>query len=1192
MTANKEPKATAPARILLVDNDANICNYVKRLLNQRYEVEVAADAVEALGACHRIPALVLADIMMLGQNFELLRELRSNPKTRDIPIILLLTRTQEDSCTENLEAEAVDYLVKPFSARELLARVKINIELARLRQEGTRREQELQTEVQEAKDNLERVLFSINDQFLVLDRNWRYIYVNNRVAEVVGMRKEDLLGKNVWELFPDTVGTLFYTEVHRAVREQIAVSFEYFYPTWNRWFENHIYPTPNSLTIFVTDITARKQAEEALQHSEERYRFIFESTGVSIWEEDFTQVYALIQELKAENVANLREYLNSHPDVVQRAIQLVQIRDVNQQTLKMFGARTKVELLNSLATIFVPETTQVFVEELIALAEEHRYYSSETILRTLKGEQRNILFTVTFPPPEAGYDRVLVSILDITARQQVKEALRQSEERFQAFMSHNPAAAWIADIQGRLLYLNPTYFRLFQFPQQDAVGKTIPEIFSEKFAQQFLENNRKVFETQQVVETVETAPRPDGSIGDFLVYKFPILYETGETLLGGVAVDITERHRAEEALRQSENRYRTLANAVPQLIWINEPNGNVQFYNQRWQDYTGVPLELGVGLWVEIIHPDDFQFVVETRTKAIQASKAYEVECRLKRFDQTYRWHLARVVPLKDEQGRVLYWFGTATDIDDRKQAEAVLQQYNTRLTLALDAARMGSWDWDIQTGDVVWSPFHEIIFGYKPGTPNRTYQDWAERVHPDDLPQVLATVEAAMIEKRDYKDEYRVLWKDGSLRWVSSFGRFQYDQKGQPIHMLGMLFDITERKHTESEREQLLIREQAARAEAEAANRIKDEFLAVLSHELRSPLNPILGWAKLLQSREFDRVTLKKGLETIERNAKLQIQLIEDLLDVSRILRGKLILNMAPINLVSIIEAAMETVRLAAEAKTIQMRTMLDVTVGQVLGDSARLQQIVWNLLSNAVKFTPEGGQVEVRLEHINSQAQITVSDTGKGISADFLPYVFDYFRQADSTTTRQFGGLGLGLAIVRHLVELHGGTVWAESPGEGQGATFTLSLPLIKEGRTIDDITTASSLTASTILPLAGIQILIVDDEEDNRDFFSFVLEQSGAVVTAVASAGEALQSLVQSKPDLLLSDIGMPEMDGYMLMRLVRALEAEQGGHQIPAIALTAYAGEIDQQRALAAGFQRHIAKPVAPEELIEEISNLVS
>ncbi|OUL23333.1 hybrid sensor histidine kinase/response regulator [Nostoc sp. RF31YmG] len=415
------------------------------------------------------------------------------------------------------------------------------------------------------------------------------------------------------------------------------------------------------------------------------------------------------------------------------------------------------------------------------------------------------------------------------------------------------------------------------------------------------------------------------------------------------------------------------------------------------------------------------------------------------------------------------------------------------------------------------------------------------------------------------------------------------------------ILSDITERKRAEAllqqqndRLNQLMISLQQQTEEAQQANRIKDEFLAVLSHELRSPLNPILGWSRLLQTSQQDAARTQYALETIERNAKLQAQLIEDLLDVSRILQGKLSLNTVPISLAFTIKAALETVRLAAEAKSIQIQTIFEPNVGQVLGDSSRLQQIVWNLLANAIKFTPQGGRVEVRLErmkpvdtHPLEYAQITISDTGEGISGDFLPYVFDYFRQADGTTTRKFGGLGLGLAIVRYLIELHGGTVEAASPGEGQGATFTVKLPLIATAKLNQDNTSSHN---HSNFNLNGLQVLFVDDERDSREFITFVLEQYGAKVTEADSVHEALSNLGQEKFDLLISDIGMPNMDGYELVRQIREKPLDQGG-KIPAIALTAYAGEIDRQQALAAGFQQHITKPIEPEVLMQTILTLV-
>ncbi|MDZ7962150.1 MAG: ATP-binding protein [Aulosira sp. DedQUE10] len=386
----------------------------------------------------------------------------------------------------------------------------------------------------------------------------------------------------------------------------------------------------------------------------------------------------------------------------------------------------------------------------------------------------------------------------------------------------------------------------------------------------------------------------------------------------------------------------------------------------------------------------------------------------------------------------------------------------------------------------------------------------------------------------------------------------------------------------------------QRSQEAAEAANRIKDEFLAIVSHELRSPLNPILGWAKLLKKRNLNEATTLRAVETIERNAELQAQLIDDLLDISRILRGKLGLNLEIVNLAATIEAALETVRLAAEAKSIQIHLNLDQRFAQVKGDSSRLQQIVWNLLSNAIKFTPSGGEIEVKLQEIDSQVEMQVRDTGKGISPAFLPHVFEYFRQADSSITRRSGGLGLGLAIVRQLVELHGGRVWAESPGEEQGATFTVSLPAVQKTLTLSqrdsDLSEDSYPLSVPYAPLEGIRVLVVDDDVDTREFLAFLLEQHGAVVTSAASANEALTAIAQSKPDLLLSDLGMPEVDGYALIRKLRAMQAYQG-KEIPAIALTAYAAETTQQQVFAAGFQLHIAKPADPSKLVAAIAALV-
>lgn len=444
------------------------------------------------------------------------------------------------------------------------------------------------------------------------------------------------------------------------------------------------------------------------------------------------------------------------------------------------------------------------------------------------------------------------------------------------------------------------------------------------------------------------------------------------------------------------------------------------------------------------------------------------------------------------------------------------------------------------------------------------------------------------------------LLTKDGREIPIEDSGAPIQDSAGNMIGVIVVFHDVSERRRTEQEREQLLKREQAARSQAEDANSLKDDFLATVSHELRTPLNAILGWTSMLRAGNLDQVTASRALETIQRNGWLQAQLIEDILDVSRIITGKLRLTLQPVNLLAVIEATLEVIGPAADAKEIRIQVVQDSQVTPITGDANRLQQVFWNLLSNAVKFTPKGGQVQLRLKRMNSYVEIIVSDSGKGIREDFLPYVFDRFRQSDSTTTRNFGGLGLGLSIVRHLVELHGGSVSAYSKGEEEGATFTVSLPIGLAHESAHFSTGTDELMG--ILPtktptqnqaplLAGIKVLVVEDELDARELVTLLLKQQQAEVTAVASADEALKTLGYLKPDILVSDIQMPVEDGYSLIRKVRAME-QRGDQKIPAIALTAHAREEDRLKALEAGFQSHVTKPVEPDELIASIKRLAS
>jgi len=462
--------------------------------------------------------------------------------------------------------------------------------------------------------------------------------------------------------------------------------------------------------------------------------------------------------------------------------------------------------------------------------------------------------------------------------------------------------------------------------------------------------------------------------------------------------------------------------------------------------------------------------------------------------------------------------------------------------------------------------------------------EGWQIIVHPDDVPILSQQWALSQQNGINYQAEGRIRRVDGVYRWHLHQAIPLKNKRGQVIKWFGTATDIEEAKQLEQQRIQLLQQEQAARQAAEQANRTKDDFLAILSHELRSPLNPILGWSKLLQSKKLDEEKTTYALATIERNAKLQTQLIDDLLDVAKILRGKLSIDELPINLVSVIDAAIEVVETSAKAKSISLQpTLIDIC--QVRGDEARLQQIVWNLLSNAIKFTPIGGQVNIRLDKVNNYAQMTIKDTGIGISREFIPHLFESFRQKDISITRQYGGLGLGLSIVKYLVDAHGGTITVDSPGEGQGSTFAVLLPLAKN----ESIYPSTNKFSSAEIDLAGIKVLAVDDNPDARELLTTLLNLYGVEVKVVASAAEVLTHLDDFEPDVLVCDISMPNMDGYTLLQQIRALSPEQGG-QIPAIAVTAYARQEDYQLALHSGFQKHIAKPLQPEMLALAVAEL--
>lgn len=664
------------------------------------------------------------------------------------------------------------------------------------------------------------------------------------------------------------------------------------------------------------------------------------------------------------------------------------------------------------------------------------------------------------------------------------------------------------------------------------------------------------------------------------------LYQQAQT-------ELTERRQVEANLQASEERFRTSVENMLDCFAIYRAVRNdrgqivdfeVEYINDAACAISQMTREKHMSQSLCDLLPthrssglfDEYCQVVETGQPLFKENVIYEDQFGQQRLTKAFDIQVA-----KYGDGYVATW----RDITQRKRTEDSLRENEQMLRLATEGANLGMWYWDLQQDKLVWTEQCKALFGL-PAETEMTYSIFLNALHPEDRELTDTAVNRCLQGEGDYDVEFRTLWPDGTLRWIAAKGNCLGDEADQATRMVGVALDITERKRTEVERQQLLQREQAARAEAERANRIKDEFLAVLSHELRSPLNPILGWANLLQKRSFDPAKTAEALATIERNAKLQTQLIDDLLDVARILRGKLKLEVALVDPVFVIEAAIDTVRAAAVAKQILLNPVLP-EIGQVSGDATRLQQIVWNLLTNAIKFTPTHGRVDIRLERVDDQVRIIVRDTGKGIRPEFLPHLFESFRQEDASTTRNHGGLGLGLAIVHYLVEAHGGSIWAFSEGEGKGATFTVQLPLLNAA------CPPSVLPDNTedVPDLTGRRVLIVDDEPDACELMTTILREYGAEVLTMRSAPEVLENFAAFQPDVLVSDIGMPGMDGYMLLRELRQTMPEQAG-QFPAIAVTAYAREEDRQKALENGFQQHIAKPINPQALVSSILQLTS
>src|SRR5262245_11352389 len=896
-------------------------------------------------------------------------------------------------------------------------------------------------------------------------------------------------------------------------------------------------------------------------------------------------------------------------DQIEHLYQFAYLAECNDAMARMYGYDRADQILGARLGDLMPQSDPKNIEYLRALpasgyclndiesSELDRYGNPKVMLNSLNGIVENGLVIRAW-----GTQR------DITAQKKAEEALRASEERYRLLTELSPDGAVVAGADGTVHLVNPSVLRMLGATAKDVTGRNIVDFVAPECKDCCIELMTTLMSEGTAARQVEATLRHrDGR--RIPVEVSAVRFNTNQQFALLVIHDLTGRKQAEAERelwsRQIESERDRLTRILEQMpigvIIADAPSGRLVFHNIEAsrllhrpflvaEDYRGHP-RYGA------VHENGLPYQAEEYPAARslmfgEIVKSEEIKYRLE--DSTETYFSVNSAPIHDPEGRMVLTIATFSDIAERKLAEAALRESEERFEKAFQASPDALVISRIADGVVLEvNDSFVSLSGYpRDETIGKSTLQLGLYADPSFRERALKILQEQNVV-RDF--ELTMRQGSGEMRWIL-FSAEPMDLRGEHC-WLTIGRDITERKHAEEERERLLRQEKEAREEAETASRMKDEFLATVSHELRTPLTAILGWASMLNRGILSQIQMRHALEVIERSARLQAGLVDDMLDTSRIITGRLKLDAHPIEIGRVFQAAIDVIRPSAEAKRIRLQVVTDDRSSIVFGDANRLQQVIWNLLSNAVKFTGEGGRVEARLFQTDGHIEIVVKDNGMGIEPEFMPYVFDRFRQADSSSTRQYGGLGLGLAIVRHVVEMHGGTVVASSPGKGQGATFKVLFPIASPAIIRPEKRPSGpELKQPTQLNqngdkenLRGVLVLVVEDDLDTLEMVKVILEDRGAEVITASSAGDALEALEHSLPDALVSDLAMPEQDGYDLIKHIRQHDPERGGN-IPAVALTATTRAEDRVRALMAGFQMYVPKPVVPNELVAVVANL--